>query len=172
VTTKDYGTKKQWGTSYKLDFNLDQALIWARKLQLSKPAEKDWLLSNDQIYWEGKCPNNLWSYLNTIVPLDGDFRDKGPNYCTLQEYPSCKILSPHIDPTELYEATFLLPLIGKATTSIVEPDTANKIDSITYGPGEGFWLKNGEYWHMVEPIDEYRLVVMFFIIKGTDLDSI
>lgn len=161
-----------WGKSVELNYDLDSVLVWARKLQLSKPAEKNWALSDDQTYWEGECPDNLWSYLNTIVPLDGDFRGKGPNYCTLQEYPSCKILSPHIDHTEKYEATFLLPLIGRATTSIVEPNTANKIDSITYGPREVFWLKNGEYWHMVEPVDEYRLVIMFFITKGTDLDRL
>jgi len=164
--------KKKWGSSYSLDFNLDKALVWARKLQLSKLGRTDWELGQDQEYWEGQFPDDLWEYLNTIVPLIGNFKDRGPNYCTIQEYPSSKILPPHIDNTEIYEATFLVPLIGRVTTSIVEPNTANKIDSITYGPGEGFWLRAGEYWHMVEPIDEYRLVVMFHIKKGTDLDSI
>ena len=164
--------KRDWGNIVNLDFNLDQVLVWARKIQLSKDPNSDWTLSTDQIYWDGNCPDDLWAYLHTIVPLMRNFKTKGPNYVTLQEYPSSRILEPHIDLADVYEATFIVPLIGRARTSIVEPNTSNKIDSITYGPGEAIWLRNNKYWHMVEPIDEYRLNLMFYIVKGTDLDSI
>jgi len=71
----------------------------------------------------------------------------------------------------LFETSLVIPLIGKFTTSIVEPETENKIDSITYGPGEAFFLKSTEYWHMGEPEDDYRLGILCFIEKGTDLEK-
>ena len=71
----------------------------------------------------------------------------------------------------MFETSLVIPLIGKFTTSIVEPETENKIDSITYGPGEAFFLKSKEYWHMGEPVDDYRLAILCFIEKGTNLDK-
>ena len=163
----------RWGKALPLDYNLDQVRVWARKLQLSNPGTTtpDYL-GHDQMYWENHVPEDFWNYLNSIIPLLSDYKDKGPRYCTLWEYQQTSKLIPHIDDfIQLFETSLVVPLIGKFTTSIVQPETENKIDSITYGPGEAFFLKSTEYWHMGEPVDDYRLAILCFIEKGTDLDK-
>jgi hypothetical protein len=163
----------RWGKALPLDYNLDAVRVWARKLQLSKPGTviPDYL-GHDQMYWEDQVPENFWEYLISIIPLMSDYKGQGPRYCTLWEYQQSSKLIPHIDDfIQLFETSLVIPLIGKFTTSIVEPETENKIDSITYGPGEAFFLKSKEYWHMGEPVDDYRLAILCFIEKGTNLDK-
>tara|TARA_B110000459_G_scaffold199914_1_gene247410 strand:+ start:166 stop:693 length:528 start_codon:yes stop_codon:yes gene_type:complete len=163
----------KWAKALDLNYNLDDMRVWARKLQLSKSGTviPDYL-GHDQIYWEDQIPEDFWNYLNSIIPLMSMYKEKGPRYCTLWEYQQSSKLIPHIDDfIQLFETSLVIPLIGGFRTSRVEPESENVLDSIEYGPGQAFFLKSQEYWHMGEPLDDYRLAILCFIEKGTDLES-
>ena len=163
----------KWAKALDLNYNLDDMRVWARKLQLSKSGTvpPDYL-GHDQIYWEDQIPEDFWNYLNSIIPLMSMYKEKGPRYCTLWEYQQSSKLIPHIDDfIQLFETSLVIPLIGGFRTSRVEPESENVLDSIEYGPGQAFFLKSQEYWHMGEPLDDYRLAILCFIKKGTDLES-
>lgn len=163
----------KWGKALDLNYNLDTVSVWARKLQLNKQgiSAPDYL-GHSQMYWEDQVPEDFWNYLNNVIPLLSMYKEKGPRYCTLWEYQQTSKLIPHIDDfIQLFETSLVIPLIGRFKTSIVEPNSENIIDSIEYGPGQAFFLKSQEYWHMGEPLDDYRLAILCFIKKDTDLES-
>ena len=166
-------TVKSWHRVFDLDISLDESLVWARKLQLSRPGTQvPGYLGADQMYWEDNLPKKTFDYLDSLIPLMGTYKGQGETWCTLWEYPSPAILPPHIDSMiKLFSTNLILPLIGKFRTSIVEPNTENKLDSVEYGPGQAFFLKSKEFWHMGEPVDDYRLCVLLFIKKEVNLDS-
>tara|TARA_B100001094_G_C18184686_1_gene802986 strand:+ start:808 stop:1341 length:534 start_codon:yes stop_codon:yes gene_type:complete len=167
-----------WGKSVKLNYDLDSVLVWARKCQLATKGEvvPDSLGVN-QMCWEESAPDDFFTYLNNVFPLLDQFSQrhirKGPRYCNIWEYQPGSELVPHIDDRmEIYSTNLIVPIIGRFTTNIIEPDNHNNvIDSITYGPGECFLLNASKHWHKGKPVDEYRLAVMFYIKKEFDLDS-
>lgn len=157
-----------------LDYNLDSIRVWARQVQL----EKSWRKAPDylgpgQFYWEDQVPENFWRYLNELIPLMSMYKGQGPRYCTLQEYQKAGKLVPHCDDfIELFETSLIIPLIGRFKTStLVGENDHTPIETMEYGPGDAFYLKSREYWHKGEPLDGYRLNLMCFIEKGTDLNK-
>lgn len=166
-----------WYRIFDVDYNIDRLLVWARKLQLSKPGtpmqNKTSLntvdLGEDQYYWEGEFPKNEFNIFNSIIPLDGTFRGIETS-ASLWEYQSRTRLLPHIHNTEeLIGGVLIVPLIGKFKTSIYEDN--KEVDSVEYSPGKLFFLKGKEYLHGGEAIDGYRLAALLYIHKDVNLDD-
>ena len=159
---------------FKLDYDLDSVRVWARKAQLknSGSTSPDYL-GPGQYFWEEQMPENLWNYLNSLIPLLSMYKESGPRYCTIQEYQQSGKLTPHCDDfIQLFETSLIIPLIGRFKTStLVGENDHTPIETMEYGPGDAYWLKSREYWHKGEPVDDYRLNLMCFIEKGTDLDK-
>lgn len=164
-------TTQRWYRLFDIDFDLDRALVWARKIQLSSPpvaADEDYFGLHQQ-YWTGEFPQDMFDYFNSIIPLDGS-HDGIKTSSFLWEYTQHTYLKPHVHTHEVNVASVLIvPLIGKFKTNLVE--NGEVVDSITYGPGKAFFLKGQVFEHSGESVDGYRLAVLLYIKKGTDLDS-
>jgi hypothetical protein len=170
-------TTQTWHRIFDVDYNIDKVLVWARKLQLSKPGipmqNKTSLntvdLGEDQYYWEGEFPKQEFDIFNDIICLDGKFRGIETS-CSLWEYQSHTKLLPHIhDTEELIGGVLIVPLIGNFKTSIYQGD--KEIDSVEYSPGKLFFVKGKEFLHGGEAIDGYRLAALLYIKKGVNLDD-
>ena len=167
----------KWYKLIAVDYDIDEVLVWARKLQLSKPgtniinsSSANGYLGDNQQYWTGEFPQKQFDYFNSIIPLDGTFKGIKTN-CNLWEYQSDSKLLPHIHTQEKEIGGLLIvPLIGKFKTSLFENDKI--IDSIEYSPGNIFFVKGKKFLHGGETVDGYRLNVSLHIQKDVDLDLI
>lgn len=165
----------KWHKLYKVDYDLDKILIWARLLQLNSQGNKvkpyssaNGYMGHDQEYWLGEFPEEEFNYFNKFIPLDGTFKGTKTS-CTLWEYQAHTFLNPHIHKDEKeIGGVLIVPLIGKFKTSVYN-ENREIVDSIEYAPGNIFFLKGKEYLHGGEAVDGYRLNVMLYIKKDTNL---
>lgn len=164
-------TIPNWYKLFDVEYDIDKLLVWARRLQLSKPsilASSEYFGKHQQ-YWASEFPQDMFDYFNQIIPLDGSHQ--GTNTSSfLWEYTQHTYLTPHIHEHEENVASVLIiPLIGKFKTNLILNDKV--ADSVIYGPGKACFLKGQKYKHSGEAIDGYRLAALLYIKKGTDLDS-
>ncbi len=165
----------KWYKLINVDYDIDEVLVWARKLQLSQSgisidsnSSANGYLGEHQQYWTGEFPQTQFDYFNSIIPLDGTFKGIKTS-CTLWEYQKQSNLLPHIHKEENEIGGLLIvPLIGKFKTSLFENDKI--IDSVEYSPGNIFFLKGKEFLHGGETIDDYRLNAVLYIHKNVDMD--
>ena len=92
----------KWYKLIDVDFNLDKLLVWARKLQSSSSGNEiktdsslNGDLGSDQRYWAGEFPQKEFDYINSLIPLDGQFKGIQTS-CSLWEYQTHTHLKPHI----------------------------------------------------------------------------
>ena len=161
----------KWHKLYKVDYDLDKILIWARLLQLNSQGNKvkpyssaNGYMGHDQEYWLGEFPEEEFNYFNKFIPLDGTF--KGTKIHTLGISTHTFLNPIHKDEKEI--GGVLIALIGKFKTSVYN-ENREIVDSIEYAPGNIFFLKGKEYLHGGEAVDGYRLNVMLYIKKDTNL---
>jgi hypothetical protein len=165
----------KWYKLINVNYNIDEVLVWARKLQLSQEgtiisdqSSANGYLGEHQQYWTGEFPQAQFDYFNSIIPLDGTFKGIKTS-CTLWEYQKKSKLLPHIHKEEKEIGGLLIvPLIGKFKTSLYENNEI--VDSVEYSPGNIFFVKGKEFMHGGETVDDYRLNTVLYIHKDVDMD--
>lgn len=188
-----------WYRLIPLKYNLDKLLVWARKVQLSRPHTSMWSrlqathLSKEQaklvhpdpeeVLWENQklwidvAPEEFWNEITDIFPcIDyyGNVRSPqvGPRSTVIWEYVNTgepQALVDHIDTVRHTGLTnMIIPLIGRFEIWYYTDETCTEIaDSVTYGPGNIFVVKNWDRWHGGHTVDDYRLCLQIFTKEST-----
>ena len=185
---------KNWYKFFPLNLDLTELITWAQSnIQTLEKMPQFWT-NPDKRYYRTSAPHDLWHRVNEIFPCMSYYTEPydnlefGPRTVFMWEYLTGESrLNCHIDGhrgrttgrTSGYpgSSSLVIPLIGGFTTWIYRdhPDIEElpesereRVDEVTYYPGEIFVMKNYEYWHGGKPTDDYRLALFFFSEKNIE----
>jgi hypothetical protein len=163
-------TTENWYKKIKVECNLDQLLIFARKQMINNK----WvgnntyeLIDQNSKYFECNLNDITDQNIQNMISYI-EFEYKIPlrhnnSYLSIWEFGEGDRLPPHTDPDISQSASVVLNLIGRFKLNLHNNNNDNIIDSFQYGPGEGIILNNTMYRHSGECLDGYRLSLLLSV---------